>query len=165
MKWLAEVNSRTASPAWVWRVPLVTVPVTERWPALARSAGLACAGAADASPAARLADRIAAGTANTAVLRRVRLRFAVSKPRTPGMLVSGKRYASCKEPACSRGTPAVATLDGRAHEQRTAKSGRRIAARAGARRGRDRPPVRAPRPRARAGRRSGPGCPPRPAAG
>ena len=105
-KWLAEVNSRTSSPAWVWRVPLVTVPdtvtvapgvaydgfiasmVTERWPALARSAGLACAGAADASPAARLADKIAAGMANTAVLRRVRLRFAVSKPRTPGMLVS-----------------------------------------------------------------------------
>jgi aspartate oxidase len=66
--------------------------VTERWPALARTVltfgGLACAGAADASPAARLADTIAAGTANTAVLRRVRLRFAVSKPRTPGMLVS-----------------------------------------------------------------------------
>src|SRR5689334_25212161 len=187
MKWLAEVNSRTASPAWVWRVPLVTVPdtvtvapgaayggviasmVTERWPALARSVlifgGLACAGAADASPAARLADRIAAGTANTAVLRRIRPRFAVGKPRTPRMLVSGKRYASGKDPACSRGSPAVATLDGRAHEQRTAKSGRRTAARAGARRGRDRPPVRAPRPRARAGRRSGPGCPPRPAAG
>src|SRR5437879_1935889 len=62
--------------------------VTERWPALARSTALACAGAADASPAARLADKIAAGMANTAVLRRVRLRFAVSKPRTPGMLVS-----------------------------------------------------------------------------
>src|SRR6185437_11279937 len=128
MKWLAEVNSRTASPAWVWRVPLVTVPdtvtvapgaayggviasmVTERWPALARAVlifgGLACAGAADARPAARLADRIAAGTANTAVLRRVRLRFAVSKPRTPGMLVSGKGSASGQEPDCSLGTSA-----------------------------------------------------------
>ena len=100
MKWLAEVNSRTSRPACVWRVPLVTVPdnltvvpgaaydgfialmVTERWPALA------CAGTADASPPARVPARIAAGTANTAVFRRVRLRFAVRKPRTPGMLVS-----------------------------------------------------------------------------
>src|SRR6185295_2753989 len=120
MKWLAEVNSRTSRPACVRRVPLVTVPdnltvapgaaydgvialmVTERWPALAGSAALACAGAADASPPARLADRIAAGTANTAVFRRVRLRF-VAKPRTPGMLVSGKRSASGQEPGCSRG--------------------------------------------------------------
>ena len=67
---------------------LIALMVTERWPALARSAGLACAGAADASPPASIADRIAAGTASTAVIRRVRLRFAVSKPRTPGMLVS-----------------------------------------------------------------------------
>src|SRR6185312_6136801 len=163
MKWLAEVNSRTSRPAFVWRVPLVTVPdnltvapgaaydglialmVTERWPALARPAGLA------------------AGTANTAAFRRIRLRFAVAKPRTPGMLVSGKRSASGQEPGCSRGTPAVATLNGRAHEQRTAESDRRAAARADTRSGRDRPPVRAPRLRTRAGRRSGPGCPARPA--
>jgi hypothetical protein len=68
MKWLAEVNSRTASPAWsggsagdgadtVTVAPgaaydgLIASMVIERWPAL-RSAGLACAGAADASPAA-----------------------------------------------------------------------------------------------------------------
>src|SRR6185369_9724788 len=173
MKWLAEVNSRTSRPACVWRVPLVTVPdnltvvpgaaydgfialmVTERWPALA------CAGTADASPAARVPARIAAGTANTAVFRRIRLRFAVAKPCTPGMLVSGKRSASGQEPGCSRGTPAVATLNGRAHEQRTAESDRRAAARADTRSGRDRPPVRAPRLRTRAGRRSGPGCPAR----
>src|SRR5690349_23948845 len=153
MKWLAEVNSCTSRPALVWRVPLVTVPdnltvapgvaydglialmVTERWPALARSAGLACAGTAAASPPARVPARIAAGTANTAVLRRVRLSFAVRKPRTPGMLVSGKRSASGQEPGYSRGTPAVATLNGRAHEQRTAESGRRATARAGARSG------------------------------
>src|SRR6185312_16891625 len=107
----------------VWRVPLVTVPdnltvapgaaydglialmVTERWPALARSAGLACAGPADASPAPRVPARIAAGTANTAAFRRIRLRFAVAKPCTPGMLVSGKRSASGQEPGCSRGDP------------------------------------------------------------
>src|SRR4249919_3494416 len=123
MKWLAEVYSRTSRPACVWRVPLVTVPdtltvvpgaaydgfialmVTERWPALACLVWLACAGTADASPPARVPARIAAGTANTAVFRRVRLRFAVAKPRTPGMLVSGKRSASGHEPGCSRGTP------------------------------------------------------------
>src|SRR5215475_11589074 len=183
MKWLAEVNSRTSRPACVRRVPLVTVPdnltvapglaydglialmVTERCPALARSAGLACAGPADASAPARLPARIAAGTANTAVLRRVRLRFAVREPRTPGMLVSGKRSASGQDPGCSRRTPAVATLNGRAHERRTAESGRGAPARADARSGRDRPPVRAPRLRTRPGRRSGPGCPPRPATG
>ena len=48
--------------------------VTERWPALACSAGLACAGPADASPPARITARIAAGTANAAVFRSVRLR-------------------------------------------------------------------------------------------
>src|SRR5215475_15416633 len=150
MKWLAEVNSRTSRPACVRRVPLVTVPdnltvapglaydglialmVTDRWPALARSAWLACAGSAGPSAPARLPARIAAGTANTAVFRRIRLRFAVAKPRTPGMLMSGNRCASGQEPGCSRGTPPVATLNGRAHERRTAESDRRAAARADA---------------------------------
>ena len=88
-------------------------------PAVPGAPALACAGTADASPPARVPAMIAAGTANTAVFRRVRLRFAVSKPRTPGMLVSGKRYASCKEPVCSRGTPAVASVSGAA--SRTAR--------------------------------------------
>ena len=106
MKWLAEVNSRTSRPAWVWRVPLVTVPdnltvapgaaydgfiasmVTERWPALARRPGWPAPGRPTPARQPGSPARIAAGTANTAVFRRVRLRFAVSKPRTPGMLVS-----------------------------------------------------------------------------
>src|ERR1035438_9366061 len=97
-----DVASCTSSPAAVWRVPLVTVPIrltvapglaycgfielmiTETRPVAAGRAGLAWAGLASTM----MAGAIIAGTAKTAGTDSIRrLTFAVSTPCTPGMLL------------------------------------------------------------------------------
>ena len=93
-----DVASCISSPAAVWRVPLVTVPirltvapgvaycgfielmVTETRPVAAGRAGLAWAGLASTM----MAGAIIAGTAKTAATDSIRrLTFAVSTPYTP----------------------------------------------------------------------------------
>src|SRR5579859_82133 len=101
-----DVNSWIWSPASGWAVPLLTVPVTltvapgvayrgliesmvtDTRLARAACAGRACAGVpARASRAAVIAAGTAAATATDAVLDRVRrMKFAGSKPCTPGMV-------------------------------------------------------------------------------
>src|ERR1700677_1402268 len=97
-----DVYSCTASPACVWPVPLLTVPVTvtvlpgsaycgfvelmvtATRPVPAWSAGLASAGLGSASSA----EAVAAGMASAAARDRVRRQtFAASKPCTPRMLL------------------------------------------------------------------------------
>ncbi len=114
---------------------------------LPRLSGWACAGAARARTAAT-----AAGT-------RRRRPGTGSAAGCPPVASRAHLEWYCR----SKPNPCV-TLNGRAHDQRTAEGGRRAAARACARGRRHRPPVRPARLPAGPGRRSGPGRVPRRAA-